>query len=127
MITDENANGSESDAWTGALRSDTFTVGAGSSVSISLLVGGGNHACSSTTVPTAGSGGTCVNLEQIHDDSTASVFGTFTGTNSDTMRGESWNAVGEGTYRISIYDYNSGGWGHIGVDDIKITSGCVIY
>lgn len=72
---------------------------------IRFLIGGGNHP-----------GETCINL--IVD---GAVVRTETGNNTDVLRPVSWLVQPfEGrSARIEIVDRNSGGWGHVDIDEIE--------
>ena len=73
---------------------------------LSFLLGGGNHP-----------GKTCINL--IVD---GKVVHTATGKNSERLEWHNWNVADfEGKEaRIEIVDDESGGWGHINVDQIEL-------
>lgn len=89
------------DAQVGRLVSPPFTIDHGL---IRFQVGGGAHAAK-----------TCVNLEV-----DGKVVRTATGQNSGTLRTEQWQVAdlrGK-TARIEIVDSETGGWGHILVDQI---------
>ncbi|HEX4084048.1 MAG TPA: GH116 family glycosyl-hydrolase [Chthoniobacteraceae bacterium] len=91
-----------SDSPKGKLISPGFVIGRSF---INFLIGGGNH-------PNQ----TCINL--LVD---GKVARTATGSNSDTMENRSWdvtNLAGR-TAHIEIVDHESGGWGHIEIDQIE--------
>lgn len=91
----------EGDAATGTLTSPEFTV---DRKWINFLVGGGNHA-----------GSTSVNL--LLD---GKLVRATTGSNSEHLRWKSWD-MGEFAGRIAtieLVDRATGGWGHISVDQI---------
>ena len=95
----------------GTITSPTFTI---SSDYIDMLVGGGSHAYSG--VPYAdGAGPTAVNLIV-----GGKVVDTATGANAETLDWKSWNvaALKGQQAQIQIIDENSGGWGHLNVDNI---------
>ncbi len=73
---------------------------------ISFLIGGGGHA-----------GKTCMNL--LVD---GQVVRTATGTNNERLQWQNWDVREfEGqTAQIEIVDRESGGWGHINVDQIEL-------
>lgn len=73
---------------------------------ISFLIGGGGHA-----------GKTCINL--LVD---GQVVRTATGTNNERLQWQNWDVREfEGkTGQIEIVDRESGGWGHINVDQIEL-------
>ena len=73
---------------------------------VNFLIGGGRHP-----------GETCINLKV--DDK---VVRTATGKDTDAMEWQSWDVrdlTGKSA-RIEIVDQNSGGWGHIDVDQIEL-------
>ncbi len=97
------------DASTGTITSPSFTIG---SHYIDLLVGGGNH-------PWGSSGPTAVNLIV-----GGKVVATASGQNAESLNWVSWNVT---AYQgqpasIQIVDQNTGGWGHINVDQITFSS-----
>lgn len=73
---------------------------------VSFLIGGGNHA-----------GKTCINL--IVD---GQVVRTAAGQNRETLEWQNWDVREfEGkTAQIEIVDLESGGWGHINIDQIEL-------
>ena len=93
------------DAQTGKLVSPTFTIDRNL---IRFQVGGGAHA-----------GRTCINLEV--DGKTVR---SATGQNSGTLRTETWRVedLRGKQARIEIVDAESGGWGHILVDQIAFSN-----
>ena len=98
-------NAGTRDAQTGKLTSPEFTI---QHSAIRFLIGGGSHA-----------GKTCMNLEV-----DGKVVRTATGQNSGSLRSELW-PVGDlrgKSARISIVDAESGGWGHVLVDQIVFTN-----
>jgi levanase len=99
----------DGDAPTGTISSPTFTV---NSHYIDLLVGGGDH-------PWGGTGPTAVNL--VVD---GKVVDSATGQNAEFLNWVSWDVskyVGQQA-SIQIVDDNSGGWGHINVDQITFSA-----
>jgi fructan beta-fructosidase len=97
------------DGATGTLTSPSFTI---SKPYINLLVGGGSHPRDTDSNPTS------VNL--IVD---GEVVAFVTGPNSETLNWVHWNvdAYKGKTATIQIVDQNSGGWGHILVDQIMFS------
>lgn len=93
------------DAHTGKLVSPPFTI---DHSLIRFLVGGGNHP-----------GRTCINLEV-----DGKVVRSATGQNSGTLRTEQWqvNDLRGKRARIEIVDAETGGWGHILVDQIVFSN-----
>jgi hypothetical protein len=103
-ITGANNAGTR-DAQTGRLISPQFTIERNA---IRFLIGGGAHA-----------GKTCMNLEV-----DGRIVRTATGQNSGTLRSEQWQVadlIGKQA-RIEIVDADSGGWGHILVDQIVFSN-----
>jgi fructan beta-fructosidase len=98
------------DLSTGTITSPTFTV---NSDYIDLLVGGGNHPF--TANPSPGSEPTAVNLVV-----GGNVVATATGQDNETLNWVAWNTASwQGQQaQIQIIDNNTGGWGHINVDNI---------
>jgi fructan beta-fructosidase len=95
------------DRSTGTITSPAFTI---SSDYIDLLVGGGNH-----PYPTDLSGATAVNLIV-----GGQVVATASGQDSEAANWIAWNVA---QYRgrsaqIQVVDQNTGGWGHILLDNI---------
>jgi non-lysosomal glucosylceramidase len=92
------------DAPQGTLTSPPFEI---SRKFISFLIGGGGHADQ-----------TCINLRV--DDK---VVRTAVGKNNEKLEWRSWNVedLQGKTARIEIVDRNSGGWGHINIDQIEQT------
>lgn len=85
----------------GSLTSPEFTI---EKPYISFLIGGGNH-------PEE------VGIKLLIDDE---LVRWATGSNAETLDWKNWDVSslqGE-TARIRIFDYHSGGWGHINVDNI---------
>ncbi|WP_347246480.1 GH116 family glycosyl hydrolase [Thermogutta sp.] len=73
---------------------------------VSFLIGGGNHA-----------GKTCMNL--LVD---GQIVRTATGNNNERLQWQNWDVqefLGK-TAQIEIVDAESGGWGHINVDQIEL-------
>ncbi len=99
----------------GTITSPTFTI---SSDYIDMLVGGGNHPYTGAAYP-AGQGPTAVNL--IVD---GQVVDTMTGANNEALNWQSWkvSALRGKQAQIQIVDQNSGGWGHLNVDNIVFSS-----
>jgi len=86
----------------GKLTSPTFKI---ERPYISFIIGGGNHP-----------GKTCINL--VVDEK---VVRTSTGRNSDQMFWDNWHVddLAGKDARIEIVDAESGGWGHIEIDQIQ--------
>jgi fructan beta-fructosidase len=96
------------DAATGEITSPTFTI---NSHYLDLLVGGGEH-------PMGGTGPTAVNLIV-----GGKVVKSATGHNAEALNWVSWDVskyAGQPA-SIQIVDQNSGGWGHINVDQITFS------
>jgi len=96
------ANGG--DAPTGTLSSGEFVI---SRDFINLLIGGGAH-----------KGKTCINLLV-----GGKVARTMTGVNTGRLAPRTWDvrALAGKKARLQIVDNFSGGWGHIIIDDIKLS------
>ncbi len=92
-----------SDRLTGRLVSPPFKI---TRRYISFLLGGGNHP-----------GKTCINL--IVD---GAIVRTATGKNNERLEWHNWNVAElEGKdARIEIVDQETGGWGHINIDQIEL-------
>jgi levanase len=98
----------DGDSSTGTITSPTFTVG---SDYIDLLVGGGDH-------PWGSSAPTSVNLVV-----GGNVVASATGQDAEALNWVSWDVrryAGQQAY-IQIVDDNTGGWGHINVDQITFS------
>lgn len=94
----------EADAHKGRLTSRTFTI---ERRHIRFLIGGGGH-----------EGRTCINL-LVDGKPARTAVGRF----SNAMREESWDVsdlIGTQA-RLEIVDDESGGWGQIGIDDIRLS------
>ncbi|HWD18561.1 MAG TPA: glycoside hydrolase family 32 protein [Verrucomicrobiae bacterium] len=91
------------DGSTGTLTSPAFTV---TNDYINFLIGAGSHA-----------GVTCMNL--LVD---GQIVRTATGHDNELLTWDSWDvhALRNRTARIQIVDEDTGGWGHINVDDIML-------
>lgn len=116
--------GNQSDAPTGILQSDTFVLAPGAQFELS--VGGGFHAWNPAWDPDNmpapdGAGATTVNLErQVGPNDWEMIF-SEAGRGDEIMHFIRWDAsayAGE-TVRLRVYDNNTGGWGHINVDNIQ--------
>jgi levanase len=99
------AAGGGGDASTGTLTSPSFTVG---KPYINFLIGGGRHPMSLPN-PTA------VNL--VVD---GKVVRTATGNNNEALNWANWDVrdLQGKTAQIQIVDQNTGGWGHLNLDQI---------
>ena len=115
----------QGDAPTGFVETDPFVLAAGAH--FDFVVGGGDHPWDAawdpdTNPPPANrSGPTTINLEREVSSGDWEVVFSSTGLNNEAMHFVRWDAAayaGE-TVRLRIYDYNTGSWGHINVDDIK--------
>ena len=102
------------DTSTGTITSPTFTI---NSDYIDLLVGGGNHPY--TANPTPGAEPTAVNLLV-----GGTVVATATGQDNEALNWVAWNTASwKGQQaQIQIVDTNTGGWGHINVDNIVFSA-----
>ena len=98
------------DLTTGTITSPTFTI---DTPYIDLLVGGGNHPWTSTPAP--GAEPTSVNL--VVD---GAVVASATGQDNEALNWVAWDTSSwQGKQaHIEIVDANTGGWGHINVDNI---------
>ena len=101
----------DGDTTTGTLTSPDFQI---TSDYINFLVGGGNHPYPGD----AGNPPTAVNL--VVD---GQVVRTATGQNAEQLNWTNWNvaALQGKTAHIEIVDLNTGGWGHINVDQIMFS------
>ena len=101
---------------TGELISSTFQV---TGNTMYLKVGGGHHVWRPGATDY-----TAVLLEREVSPGTWEVLRHDSGHNSEIMREHMWDLSGlEGqTVRLRVADLNAGGWGHINVDDIRITN-----
>jgi levanase len=99
------------DLSTGTIDSPTFTI---NSDYIDFLVGGGFHPYTGAPFD-PGAGPTAINLVV-----GGQVVDTATGTNNEALNWASWNvsALKGQQAQIQILDQNTGGWGHINVDNI---------
>ena len=102
------------DQSTGTITSPTFTI---TSNYIDLLVGGGNHPYNANPAP--GSEPTAVNLVV-----GGNVVATATGQDNEALNWVAWNTASlQGQQaQIQIVDQNTGGWGHINLDNIVFSS-----
>ena len=98
----------DGDAPTGTITSPTFTI---SSPYIDLLVGGGDH-------PWGSAAPTAVNLVV-----NGKVVDSATGQNAEFLNWVSWDVSKYAGQQASIQvvDDNSGGWGHLNVDQITFS------
>ncbi|MFC8896214.1 GH32 C-terminal domain-containing protein [Streptomyces cinereoruber] len=96
------------DATTGTLTSPEFTITARH---LNLLVGGGNHP-SGSEAPTA--------VRLVVDGKTVR---SATGTDSESLNWVSWDLgdLAGKTARIEVVDQNTGGWGHILLDQVMLS------
>lgn len=96
------------DATTGTLTSPEFTITA---KHLNLLVGGGNHP-SGSDAPTA--------VRLVVDGRTVR---SATGTDSESLNWISWDLsdLAGRTARIEVVDENTGGWGHILLDQVMLS------
>ena len=105
-----------SDVPTGIIESDSFVLGA--DASFSMLVGGGGHGFSGDPdSPNANM--TALTLERLVGPNDWEMIFVESG-GGNALSGRFWDAgayEGE-TVRLRIYDTHTGGWGHIGVDNI---------
>jgi fructan beta-fructosidase len=99
----------DGDASTGTITSPTFTV---SSHYIDLLVGGGDH-------PWGSSNPTAVNLVV-----NGQVVASATGSDAEFLNWVSWDVSKYAGQQasIQIVDDNTGGWGHLNVDQITFSA-----
>jgi len=124
ITTDEDNNGYETDSWTGILESPEFTLSADSYISYGI--GGGSHSAS-TLNPNSPSGSACALTLEVKSGASWSIAVHDTGSNNDVITKRTWSAgtlhpyAGQ-TVRMRIYDLNTGGWGHIAIDDITISA-----
>ena len=102
------------DASTGTITSPPFTI---NSSYIDLLVGGGNHPY--TPNPAPGAEPTAVNLLV-----GGNVVATATGQDNEALNWVAWDTSSmQGQQaQIQIVDNNTGGWGHINVDNIVFST-----
>ncbi|WP_373229357.1 GH32 C-terminal domain-containing protein [Cohnella sp.] len=94
------------DSQAGTLRSQNFVLGG--TGKIDMLIGGGDNAANLYVA--------------LVNASTGAVIHRATGANTEAYRKVIWDAgasVGTTCY-IEIVDNNTGGWGHINVDDINV-------
>ncbi len=117
--------GTQGDGPIGIVETAPFALATGAH--FDLLVGGGDHPWDpswdpETNLPPAdATGPTTVNLEREVAPGDWEVLFASTGLANEAMHFIRWDAsdfVGE-TVRLRIYDYNTSGWGHINVDDIR--------
>ena len=96
------------DATTGTLTSPAFTITA---KHLNLLVGGGNHP-SGADAPTA--------VRLVVDGKTVR---SATGADSESLNWVSWDLgdLAGRTARIEVVDQNTGGWGHILLDQVMLS------
>ncbi|MFI8321648.1 GH32 C-terminal domain-containing protein [Streptomyces sp. NPDC085529] len=96
------------DATTGTLTSPDFTITARH---LNLLVGGGNHP-SGADAPTA--------VRLVVD---GRIVRSATGTDSEELNWVSWDLgdLAGRTARIEVVDENTGGWGHILLDQVMLS------
>ncbi|MEU3608743.1 GH32 C-terminal domain-containing protein [Streptomyces sp. NPDC035033] len=96
------------DASTGTLTSPEFTL---SAKHLNLLVGGGDHP-SGSDAPTA--------VRLVVDGETVR---SATGTDSESLNWVSWDLsdLAGRTARIEVVDQNTGGWGHILLDQVMLS------
>lgn len=108
-----------SDGHTGIIESDEFTLGA--AALFRFLIGGGNHPFSGDP-DTPGANITALNLERKVGPGDWEMLFTASGMNNNYLSEAVWDAsafAGD-TVRLRIYDTATGGWGHIGVDNIRL-------
>ena len=118
---DNQVTGTTSDGNTGAIRTNPFTLP--NNATVDFLIGGGNHPWDAMDPDALADGPTSFNLErQIGAGDWEMIF-TATGPNANVLAAASWDAsaFGGDTMRFGIYDLNTGGWGHIDVDNIVLS------
>lgn len=121
-----------SDAPTGVIRSDEFTLGP--NAEFDFLVGGGVHPFTGDPDdPTLPTNITAFTLErEVAPNDWEVIFSANgvggSGGDGNFFREGYWDAgLYEGeTVRLGIYDTHSGGWGHIDVDDIRYSTALTI-
>jgi levanase len=125
--TPADAVGFQTDAPTGILESPSFVLE--EEAHFELLVGGGFHAWNPAwdpdNLPAASTtGSTTVNLERQVGPNDWEVIFSEAGRGDEAMHYIRWDATAyEGdTVRLRVYDNNTGGWGHVNVDNIRYYS-----
>ncbi len=110
------------DVPTGVIETAPFVLG--NWAQVNYRIGGGSHAWGGADPDTIPAGVATFNLEREVTSGDWETIRTDTGPNANSLTAKSWNVrdhAGE-TVRLRIYDTNTGGWGHIDVDEIKVTS-----
>jgi len=119
-INTYEANSGNSDNWTGIIQTDPFTVNVGNH--ITFKIASAPYAFSGSP-ESPNSGMTSFNLERLVSGVWEMVQTKSHGTNWD-LESVDWDTsayVGQ-TLRLRVYDTNTGGWGHIAVDDINLSN-----
>ena len=110
------------DGPTGVIETAPFVLG--NWANVTYMIGGGNHAWGGADPDTIPGGVATLNLERMVGPGNWETIRTDTGPNANSLTSKSWKVrdyAGE-TVRLRIYDTASGGWGHIDVDNIQVTS-----
>lgn len=119
---DNQVTGSTADGSTGGIRTDPFTLP--TNATVDFLIGGGNHPWGAMDPDTLAVGPASLNLERLAGAGDWETIFTATGPNANELTaGPTWDAsaFGGDTVRFAIYDLQSGGWGHIDVDNIVLS------
>ncbi|MFT5109060.1 MAG: hypothetical protein ACI9UA_004706, partial [Pseudoalteromonas tetraodonis] len=119
---DNTISGTNTDANTGAIRTDPFTLP--ELATVDFLIGGGNHPWGGMDPDALSSGPACFNLEREVAPGDWEMIFTATGPNANTLAPAQWDAAAYAgnKVRFAIYDLSTGGWGHIDVDNIVLSA-----
>jgi hypothetical protein len=124
------AGGNQADAPTGIIETAPFVLE--EEAFFEMMVGGGNHfwpqGMDPDALPAASNTGvTAVTLERMIGPNDWEMIFAESGRADETMHFIKWDATAfEGdTVRLRVYDNNTGGWGHINVDNIRYYSAVI--
>jgi autotransporter-associated beta strand protein len=109
-----------SDAWTGIIETEAFTLGA--DANWTFVSGGGSHSWSGTPAAPGTLAGIALERETSPGVWANAIFQSGANNNSLIARNHDLSAYAGDTMRIRIYDNTTGGWGWCGADDFAVSN-----